>query len=189
MNIRPATTEDLPEIIRLVQKSFADEVFTDHDEHNLVKRLWTSPSALPQFTLVAESDHKLDLPTENSRDPQLNFQQNKQLAGFIQFSRLTVGNLNACALAPLAVLPAWQHHGIGSQLIEAAHAKIAQTNFDCSIVLGHANYYPKFGYQPADALQIFPPFEVPAEAFMVKVFRPFTLNEKTIVGYDPAFGI
>ena len=55
---------------------------------------------------------------------------------------------------------------IGSQLIERGLVLAKELGYGSVVVLGHENYYPKFGFQPAVNWNIHPPFEVPENAFM-----------------------
>lgn len=52
------------------------------------------------------------------------------------------------ALAPVAVLPAYQGNGIGGRVDRAAHEKAREMGFGSVILLGHPAFYPKFGYRP-----------------------------------------
>src|SRR5690606_23855866 len=70
------------------------------------------------------------------------------------------------ALAPPTVLPEYQNRGIGGMLIEKAHQVARGLGYTSVILLGHENYYPRFGYVPADRFGIKLTFEVPAENFL-----------------------
>ena len=73
----------------------------------------------------------------------------------------------ALGLAPLAVLPEYQRQGIGSALMKAGLAECARLGYERVIVLGHSQYYPRFGFMRASLYGIRPEWEVPDEAFMV----------------------
>lgn len=73
---------------------------------------------------------------------------------------------NSLALAPVSVLPEFQGKGIGSALINYTHDKARNLGFTSIILLGHENYYPKFGYKLADSFGIELPFDVPKENCM-----------------------
>ena len=64
------------------------------------------------------------------------------------------------ALAPLSISPAFQHQGIGSQLIRESHAIAKVLGYRFSVVLGHATYYPKFGYERLSKYSIELPIRV-----------------------------
>ena len=74
---------------------------------------------------------------------------------------------DALALAPVAVLPAFQHKGIGSQLILQSHTIAKDLGFERIILLGHADYYPRFGYQKTSDYNIQLPFDAPPENCMI----------------------
>src|SRR5688500_19241208 len=84
------------------------------------------------------------------------------LVGHIAFSRARLAfGPQVLALAPMAVLPEHQRQGAGSALISDALRRAAETHFPLVVVVGHAEYYPRFGFEPAGALGITAPFEVP----------------------------
>jgi putative acetyltransferase len=53
----------------------------------------------------------------------------------------------AVNLAPIAIHPAHQRRGLGGQLIAAGHAAARERGFGFSFLLGHASFYPRFGYR------------------------------------------
>jgi len=115
-----------------------------------------------------------------------------QVVGHISFSPLTIrdqGQIHsAIALAPLAVLPAFQRQGIGGQLVRAGLNACRAASYEIVIVLGHPNYYPRFGFERASLYDIRWEHEAPDEAFMVTALKPGVLEGiKGIVSYHPAF--
>lgn len=146
IDIRPEIPADYDEIRQLVRKSFETAEHTNGDEYNLVGRLRNSRAYIPELSLVAE--------------------RNGKLAGHIMFTQIRVGNTTQLILAPLSVLPEYQKQGIGSALIAAGHAAAQKTEYEFSILVGHASYYPKFGYRPAAEFGLRCPLEVPPECFM-----------------------
>ncbi len=140
------------------------------DEANLVDRLRADGHAL--ISLVAELEDGV--------------------AGHILFSRMWIdasaGRTSAVALAPVAVLPVHQRKGIGSLLIQRGLELLRGLDERIVIVVGHPDYYPRFGFSTARAGLLESPF--PREAFMAMELREGALDGiQGSVVYPPAFGI
>ena len=118
-------------------------------------------------------------------------QIDNEIVGHILFTKIQIiGNeiYDSLALAPMAVLPEFQNRRIGSALVRAGLKKAKDLKFKSVIVLGHKNYYPKFGFQKASNWQIKCPFEVPDEAFMaIELIKNGLENISGIVQYPKAF--
>lgn len=127
------------------------EAFGRPDEGRLVDALRQGDTFVPGLSLVAELDG--------------------DLVGHILFTKIQIRDGEmvhpALALAPLAVLPACQRQGIGSRLVSEGLAACASRGSEPVVVLGHPDYYPRFGFQPARRFGIYPPFSVRDEVFMV----------------------
>jgi putative acetyltransferase len=68
----------------------------------------------------------------------------------------------------MAVLPAHQNRGIGSMLVREGLKQLVAQGCPFVIVLGHPEYYPRFGFEPASKHGIRCQWEgVPDAAFMV----------------------
>jgi len=118
--------------------------------------------------------------------------QDEQIVGHILFSPITIESeysvLSAVALGPMAVLPAYQRRGIGSQLVHAGLAELRQANHEIVVLLGHPNYYPRFGFSPAKSYGIRCEYDVPDELFMVLELRKGALAGRGgTVKYQPEF--
>lgn len=106
---------------------------------------------------------------------------NGEVVGHIMYSPATIGDatgaadyvsgaaLTGAALGPMAVVPEHQRHGIGSKLIEAGTQKLRDAGCPFVIVLGHANYYPRFGFKPASTYGVKCEWDVPDDVFMLLV--------------------
>ena len=81
------------------------------------------------------------------------------------------------ALAPVSVLLEERNRGIGSRLIQEGHKRAAALGYPGVIVLGHAAYYPRFGYRPAEEYGIAAPFPVPHDCFLVKELQENRLSQ------------
>lgn len=80
------------------------------------------------------------------------------------------GPVTGMGLAPMAVLPERQRHGVGSALVERGLAILRERDCPFVVVLGHPDYYPRFGFERASAHGLVSQWEgVPDEAFMVLV--------------------
>jgi putative acetyltransferase len=91
-------------------------------------------------------------------------------------------------LAPVAVLPEFQNRGIGSALMRHALETCRRFEYGIVIVVGHAEYYPRFGFLPARRHGIEAPFPVPDEAFMVYEVHPGALGKISgTIEYPPPF--
>ncbi len=143
--LRPEQPADYDELDRLHEAAFGQPT-----EARIVRKLRQVAGYDPSLCLVA-----LD---------------QGQIVGHIVFSPLIIrtpnGPVHSLALAPLAVLPARQKQGIGSALSRAGLMACRSAGQDSVVVLGHPDYYPRFGFRPASDWGIKPPFEAPPEAFM-----------------------
>jgi putative acetyltransferase len=84
--------------------------------------------------------------------------------------RIKEGNIQGMGLAPMAVMPSKQRQGIGAQLIKYGLQFLQEKGCPFVIVLGHPDYYPRFGFQPASRFNIKSQWEdVPDDAFMILV--------------------
>lgn len=69
-------------------------------------------------------------------------------------------------LGPMSVLPTWQKKGVGSALIRESLEKAKSAGAVAIICLGHPDYYPRFGFEPASKYSITGDYEVPDNVFM-----------------------
>lgn len=92
-------------------------------------------------------------------------------------------------LAPVSVHPDSQGKGVGSALVRAGMARADSTGAPLVIVLGHPEWYPRFGCEPARPHGIEPPWpELPDPVFMVKRLSSYDERCRGEVVYPPAFG-
>lgn len=157
-----------------MESAFANAEHSDQDEHKLVSRIRKSNIFVPQLSLVAV--HK----------------DNKKIMGHILLSKINISNDNqtaeTLALAPVSVLPEHQFKGIGKLLILRALEEAEKLGHNSVIVLGHPEYYPKFGFKKASLWEIKAPFEVPDEALMAIELRKNALDKVSgIIEYPAVF--
>ena len=167
IKIRSESPDDYTQISDVIYCTFEQK-----NEVHLVETLRFSPDFISELSLVAVL--------------------NNLIVGYILFSKIVIKSEKtttpALALAPLAVLPEYQNQGIGSQLVEKGLKECKHLNYNIVNVLGHPNFYPKFGFKPARKFGIVAPFEVPDEAFLILELIPGTLNGISgTVEYPPAF--
>ena len=162
--IRDATPSDHAAIRAVVRHAFGQA-----DEAYLVDQLRADGDALVE--LVAATDTALQ--------------------GHILYSPLTIKRgatkIAAAALAPVSVLPAFQRSGIGAALIEAGNAACSDLGLGAIIVLGHPDYYPRFGFSSALTESLNAPFSGPA--FMALELERGVLAAGGQVRYAAAFGV
>ncbi len=114
------------------------------------------------------------------------------LVGHALFSRMWIeasaGVLPAVALAPVAVSPPYQRQGIGGRLITYGLGAMRDAGERIVIVLGHPDYYPRFGFSTERARRLASPF--PADAYMALDLVPGALDGVGgRVKYAHAFGL
>lgn len=167
IKIRQETSADYPAVFTITKDAFSTLAVSDHTEHFLVERLRKSAAFIPELSLVAEQDG--------------------EIVGHILLTKIQIKNdqasFESLTLAPVSVKPGFQRKGIGSQLIKRAHTIAQQLGFQSVILLGHANYYPRFGYERCSKHGISLPFEANDESAMVKelVENGLTGVEGTVV--------
>ncbi len=118
--------------------------------------------------------------------------QDDQIVGHILFSPVTIEsestNFEAVALAPMAVLPAYQGKGTGSQLVRSGLEECQRLGHEIVVVLGHPDYYPHFGFILANPKGVDCEFEVPEEAWMILELRQGALAGRSgKVKFQPEF--
>jgi putative acetyltransferase len=133
--------------------------FGYNKEAELVRELLEDPNAIPILSLLAF--------------------KNDRAVGHILFTaaRLTKNQntVSMVILAPLAIVPEAQKQGIGGKLIERGLELLSIVGVDLVFVLGHPEYYPRYGFKPAGVLGFEAPYPIPdkhAEAWMLQALRP-----------------
>ena len=91
-------------------------------------------------------------------------------------------------LGPMAVAPEHQRAGVGSALIRAGLDACRALDRSAVVVLGHATYYPRFGFVPASTFGLACEYDVPDEVFMALELVPCALSDVSgTTRYSPAF--
>jgi putative acetyltransferase len=126
-----------------------------------------------------------DLVADTSAQPVLSLvaTTGDRVVGHVLFSRARVETegreLSATILAPLAVDPEFQSRGIGGQLVMEGLRQLAEVGLDLVFVLGHPDYYPRFGFAEAGVRGFDAPYPIAAKnagAWMVLALRPGILG-------------
>jgi putative acetyltransferase len=164
IQIRSETAADVPEIRALNSAAFETEL-----EANLVDTL--RQAARPIVSLVADRAGKI--------------------VGHILFSPVTLSgqpDAKIMGLAPMAVLPSEQRRGIGSALVSEGLKRCEHLGFGAVVVVGHRNYYPRFGFKPAGTFSLKSEYDVPDDVFMAVELTPHYLRGQSgTIQYDSAF--
>ena len=153
ITIREASASDLDDVLYVERTAFDSDEAAD-----LVRDLLQDASAEPIVSLLA-------------------FQKNRAV-GHILFTRAHLepkAPLSMSILAPLAVIPDAQRQGVGGKLIKHGLEILSESGTDLVFVLGHPEYYPRYGFKPAGTLVFCPPYPIPEEnanAWMVLALRP-----------------
>lgn len=115
----------------------------------------------------------------------------ERVVGQIMFSPVALSgheDLRIAGLGPMAVEPAHQRKGLGSALVRAGLERCKEQGYGAVVVLGHPEYYPRFGFAPAARFDICCEYEAPQEAFMSIELEPGYLeNAAGTIRYHSAF--
>lgn len=118
--------------------------------------------------------------------------EEKAIVGHILFSQLAVtlgdGRIKALSLAPVSVRPDRQRRGIGGGLVRRGLDLASEHGWQAVVVVGHPNYYPRFGFSVALARPLKAQFS--GDAFMALELEPGALQGGVgRVVYPSPFGI
>jgi putative acetyltransferase len=154
--IREEKEKDRKEIYKVNKLAVGQE-----NESILIDKIREGENFIPGLSLIAESKGRL--------------------VGHILLSKIKITGssvFDTLILAPLAVIPAFQKKGIGSRLVKRSVFKAKELGFNSIIVVGHKEYYPRFGFEKASKWNLKCPFRVPDEAFMAIELTKKALEDK-----------
>jgi putative acetyltransferase len=160
------------------------EAVADHDAIRRVHRLAFARDEEAQLVeALREGGHvRLSLVAERAGE----------VLGHVLFSDLPIrtaaGTVLALALAPLAVLPAWQRQGVGSALVRAGLDECRRQGHRIVVVLGHPGFYPRFGFTAGLAAGLASPFSGRESFMAVELVAGALQGVMGRVRYAPPFG-
>lgn len=120
--------------------------------------------------------------------------KDNKIIGHIFFSPVSIKNQNeslkGMGLGPMAVLPEHQKQGVGSLLVNKGIEMLSKAGVHYIIVLGHADYYPRFGFKLASTYNLSPQWDgVPNDVFMILPLDELALSGVSgVVHYRKEFG-
>ncbi|MGB3491263.1 MAG: N-acetyltransferase [Elainellaceae cyanobacterium] len=165
LNIRQEQPEDYEAIAQVHEQAFCG-----HNEAELVNAIRMSDRFIPELSLVAEWEGVV--------------------VGHLIISYADLVGKDTYKLpilAPMGVVPEMQNRAVGSSLMRKAVA-IADARGESLInLLGHPQFYPRFGFKRASLYGIEPPFAFPDEAFMVRILSQYQSHLRGKLMYPPAF--
>jgi len=162
IQIRPEQPTDIPAIREVNLLAFGQGL-----EGQIIDALRTNSAVLLSLVAIVEN----------------------QIVGHILYSPLSIDDkIVGAGLGPMAVLPDHQRRGIGSQLIAAGNQELKDSGCPFIVVLGHADYYPRFGFTPASTRGITCQWDVPDDAFMLLILdEPKMRAISGLAKYRPEF--
>jgi putative acetyltransferase len=173
ITIRRETEPDSPAIREVTIKAFSSSELGHHGEADVIERLRANcPEVL---SLVAE--------------------QEGRIVGHVLFSPVLIEGENLAwegmGLAPMAVLPELQGQGIGSRLVESGLQRLAESQCQFVVVLGHPEFYARLGFEPAGKHCITCEFlGIPEEVFRIQKLAAHPAKlPKGVARYRPEFSV
>lgn len=112
-----------------------------------------------------------------------------RVVGHSLLTRCHIGEAPALCLAPCSVRPEHQREGVGTAVTAAALEAARRADETLVVVLGHPDYFPRFGFERASAHGVLLSIEVPDESLMVLRLDPDAPVPPGLVRYPQAFGI
>jgi putative acetyltransferase len=149
--IRSETAADVSAITEVTVAAFNTLEISNHTEQFIIAALRVAKALT--ISLVAELDGRV--------------------VGHVAFSPVTISDRtrNWYGLGPVSVLPEYQRQGIGKALIREGLSKLKDMNAQGCCLVGHPDYYRKFGFKNMPGLVH---EGVPQEVFLALSFDGHT---------------
>jgi putative acetyltransferase len=165
--IEAETEGDYEQITKLHTMAFKRD-----GEARLVEKLRKTPIYIPELSLVAK--------------------YRKMIIGHILFYPIRINTCrkkcNSLALAPISVIPSFQNRKVGGRLIKEGLEKAKKLGFKSVMVVGHSEYYPRFGFEKASKYGISAPFDVSDSAlFAIELEKDGLKNCSGIIEYPSEY--
>lgn len=152
----------------VVVRETNEQAFGTPAEATLVDRLRDSPDSISLVATIGD-----------------------RVVGHILFTPISIepaARVRVAGLAPMAVRPENQRSGIGSQLVRAGLDHCRERGYAAVVVVGHPEFYPRFGFVPARSKALRCEFPVPDDVFMVLELTAGALADCAgLVRYRPEF--
>jgi len=169
--IRPERKEEREAINEIHKQAFGK---SGERAVYLIEKLRNSPDFNPELSLAAI--------------------KNRQIVGHVLFSVVKIKTdkkeIPALSLTPMSVLPEFQKQKIGSLLVKEGLKACKRCGYDIVIVVGHSDYYPRFGFKQArkNGLEVHFKKTVPDNEFMFYEIKTGILRgEKGVVEFPACF--
>lgn len=151
ISVQAERESDIAAITDIVKQAYVEVPYSNHREHLMIDRLRASTAFIPELSLIARLGG--------------------EMAGHVMLTEVQIRNevtaIRALSLAPLSVLPKFQHRGVGSALVNEAHRRAHLLGYSSIILIGIPAYYRRFGYLPLGLFPITISFQVPESNCMI----------------------
>jgi putative acetyltransferase len=170
MLIRRERPDDVDGIDEIHRRAFAAGAPAGADpvEVGLVRALRADRGWVPALSLVAEGP-------------------DGQVIGHVVASEGAVGETAVVGLGPIGVLPEHQGRHVGHALMHAVLAAADALGYPVVVLLGHTDYYPRFGFVPATTVGITPTEPAWGEHFQARTLAAHRPEHRGLFRYAAPF--
>lgn len=167
VEVRAESPDDWTAIAEVTSAAFGKE-----REARMIDAIRASDGFVPDLSLVAIEE--------------------SEIVGHAMVSYVAMedSGLRLLELGPVSVRPDSQGRGIGGELIREALRRADERNEPLVLVLGHPNYYPRFGFQRASEIGIIPAEpNIPDDAYMAVRLKRYDPSIRGRVIFPPAYSV